>query len=170
MPNPEMGDSNAAYSATSAPAHQPVQRDRRGEFETNKIVSIITNEIKISAMKAALTPALPGCVTAYDTDGCLMAFGNNIATHKTPINPPRQFGIRHTSNVERAAHFSETEIRQRDRRVEVRARAFAPRRINQSGGGQAHEQSQDDSSCVVLHREAKPSAAAGELGIIRTRS
>jgi hypothetical protein len=90
---PDSGASSVMNAATSTPAAMPVSRASRSAFDITRTVSIITNEIAVSAPKAHADPGGPGIVETKFTE----AFAANRrktsdATH-IPAVPPRNCAL-----------------------------------------------------------------------------
>src|SRR3954449_4243777 len=85
---PETGASIVIYSATSTPAHTPVQRRSREDALAVSTVVIRTKAIAISAAKAAGSPQLPGSVATAAIGGDVKRSPNSAVSSKVPAAPP----------------------------------------------------------------------------------
>ena len=95
---------------------------------TASTTSIKQNEMRNSPTAAAPQPASPGTVTTYLQPGCVTT-SRAIQSRKDPRRAARKLR-EHVEECIPTRNAPEPEEGQRDRRVDVRAGALPPRRVN----------------------------------------
>src|SRR4030095_3549601 len=83
------------YVAIMAPANRPVKRANRAVLEKCKISDICRKEMTASARNATPTPAMPGTVAAYRTEGGGPSPPRTPATRPPPNSPPMNCAAPH---------------------------------------------------------------------------